>query len=92
MAIVAGGVKREKQTFNTTAALVANKVTLSDNGKAVFAVTGDADGVSDGSNDGYKVYYVQDIDSSTTENWQVTLVANVTAGTEFFLVTGHFLP
>jgi hypothetical protein len=35
---------------------------------------------------------VQDIDSSTTENWQVTLVANVTAGTEFFLVTGHFLP
>lgn len=78
--------------FNTTAALVANKVTLSDNGKAVFAVTGDADGVSDGSNDGYKVYYVQDIDSSTTQNWQVTLVANVTAGTEFFLVTGHYLP
>ena len=66
--------------IQTTAA--ASKIAVENNGKAVVLVTADVDGVSDGTNNPYLVYYVQDTDAGAGQTWQVTLVATLNSVAE----------
>lgn len=68
-----------------TGANVAGKIGVVDNGKVVVLVTADADGANDGvpaTNDAYKVYYVQDTDTTGAQSFTVTLVGTINSATE----------
>jgi len=63
-------------------AAAAGKIAVADNGKAVVLVTGDVNGVSDGTNDAYKVYFIEDTDAGAGQTWVVTLVGTINSNTE----------
>jgi len=77
------------------ASLSAADITLAklgDNGKAVILVTADADGLvggADVTNDGYKMYFVEDTDATAAQNYVVTLVGTINSTTE--LANASFL-
>jgi hypothetical protein len=58
------------------------KITLLDNGSAVFITTGDADNIVDSTNDGYKVYFVRDTDATAGITYDVQLVGTINTATE----------
>jgi hypothetical protein len=61
----------------------AGKIGLADNGKAVVLVTADTNGLLDViSQEAYDVYYVQDTDSTATQNFVVTKVATINSAAE----------
>ena len=63
-------------------------INISNGNKLVFITTGDADGVfggADTTNEGHKVYYVYDSDTTAGVAVTVELVATVNTPTEFFL-------
>jgi hypothetical protein len=66
----------------TVTALQAGKLTIGDNGKAVVLVTADANGAADATNDGYKMYYVEDTDAGAGQTYAVTLVGNINSASE----------
>lgn len=66
--------------IQTTAA--ASKIAVENNGKAVVLVSADVDGASDGTNDAYKVYFIEDTDAGAGQTWVVTLVATLNSNTE----------
>lgn len=58
------------------------KFVLTNNGSAVFVMTADADNTADATNDGYKVYFVKDVDPGAGITYQVDLVATVNTDVE----------
>jgi hypothetical protein len=56
----------------------SGKIAIENNSKAVILVSADADSTSNV----YKVYYVEDTDTSSAQTWQVTLVGTLTNTTE----------
>ena len=57
-------------------------VVINNNAKAVVLVSADVDGVPDGTNQGYSVYFIQDTDATAAFNPVVTLVGTVNSVTE----------
>jgi len=58
------------------------KIELSNGATAVFITTGDTDNIADGTNNGYKVYFVSDVDPGAGITYQVDLVATVSTDVE----------
>lgn len=69
-------------------AAAAGKIAVNNDGKAVVLVTADVDGLgiisdpADVTNNPYAVYFVEDIDLTAGQSWQVTLVGNVNSTAE----------
>lgn len=69
-------------------AAAANKIAVENNGKAVVLVTGDTDGVADvTANEGYRVYYIEDTDTTAAQNYVVTLVGTINTTAEVSAAT-----
>ena len=83
-----GNANGQTGVLYNKASLTAADITLAklgDNGKAVILVTADADGLvggADVTNDGYKMYYVEDTDATAAQNYVVTLVGTINSTTE----------
>lgn len=65
-----------------TTAAAANRVAIADNGKAVVLVSADSDGAADATINPYHVYYVEDVDATGAQSWQVTLVGTINSTAE----------
>jgi hypothetical protein len=63
-------------------ATATSKIALNNDAKAVILVSEDVDGTSDSTISPYKVYYVEDTDSSSSQTWEVTLVGTLNSTAE----------
>lgn len=65
-----------------TTAAAANRVAIANDGKAVVLVSADTNGAADATINPYHVYYVEDVDATGAQSWQVTLVGTINSTAE----------